>query len=223
MAIWAMRASHKAMPRKGASCKTCFLPWQVLMVTWDVLASHEAMRAWHAERLSAHAADLAGLRAARARLHARLVPDPNPKPVIQLGSGAAAHEAAEGGAYVGLSAADRLQADCAVQVRVGGTAGKLHGERLGALTGVAAASMRPAGLSCVDQAGAPEGSGNHKDALHELQVRRECSTGPTKYIMGVMGSVYRRWKRKQALPLPLPHKVPMHLTIYLSSGIQLHP
>ena len=224
------------------------------MVIWDVLASHEAMRAWHAERLSAHAADLAGLRAARARLHARLAPDPNPYPATQPGGAAAAREALEGGGCAGLSAADRLQADCTAQVRVDGAAGKMRGERLGVWTGVAGASVRPAGsgLPSVHQAklgqahgspessmvntrsqpdgqpvsatqasvstmsaapagvwqqgaikppgplapggaaaageealvhgcaggpkaGAPADGDNHKDALHELQVRRKCT------------------------------------------------
>ena len=217
------------------------------MVTWDVLASHEAMRAWHAERLSAHAADLAGLRAVRTRLHARLLPDPYPIPATQPGSDAAAREAAEGGEYAGLSAGDRPEADCMAQVRVGGAASKLHDERLGALPGAAVTSVRPAGLSSVDQAvvgpqapgspesrvvhtrsqperqpawaaqasalkataasagawqqgplapggaaaageealvhgsaggpkaGAPADGDNHKDALHELQVRRVCT------------------------------------------------
>ena len=124
------------------------------MVTWDVLASHEAMRAWHATRLSAHATDLAGLRAARARLHLTLLPDPNPNPATQPGSNAAAHEAADGGECAGLSAGDRLEADCAVQVRVDGAAIKLHDERLRAMPEVAAASMRTAGpgLHSVDQA-----------------------------------------------------------------------
>ncbi|KAK9832750.1 hypothetical protein WJX81_008241 [Elliptochloris bilobata] len=83
----------------GDLFRTCLA--RALMVTWDVLASHEAMRAWHTARLTAHAADLAALRAARMRLHARLATEPNSAPRAPAGApggeglvGAASHKEA---------------------------------------------------------------------------------------------------------------------------------
>jgi hypothetical protein len=69
------------------------------MVAWDVLASHEAMAAWHAGRLAAHAVDLAALRALRAGLHACLQADPDVSPQAHPpgpGEAGAAAEAAPG-------------------------------------------------------------------------------------------------------------------------------
>ena len=121
------------------------MPMQVLMVTWDVLAGHEAMRAWHAARLSAHAADLAGLRAARARLHARLMPNPNPCPATQPGGAAAADAVPEGGDCQEPHAADRMEADGTAQVFIHQAGSKQHAERTGALAGAAALQSEPAG------------------------------------------------------------------------------
>lgn len=63
------------------------------MVAWDVLASQEAMLAWHVARLAQHASDQAALGSARARLHARLAPanpvlDDNSNPTVRGEAGA---------------------------------------------------------------------------------------------------------------------------------------
>ena len=63
------------------------------MVAWDVLASQEAMLAWHVARLAQHASDQAALGSARARLHARLAPaspvlDHNSNPALRGEAGA---------------------------------------------------------------------------------------------------------------------------------------
>ena len=72
------------------------------MVAWDVLASQEAMLAWHVARLAQHASNQAALGSTRARLHARLAPsnpvlDHDSNPTLRGEAGAVpAPEQAEG-------------------------------------------------------------------------------------------------------------------------------
>ncbi len=91
---------------------------QVLMVAWDVLASHEAVAAWHAGRLAAHAVDLATLRALRAGLHARLQADPDVSPEAHPpGPGEAGAAAAAAPAPAAEAAGDARQVQAAQGLR----------------------------------------------------------------------------------------------------------
>lgn len=91
---------------------------QVLMVAWDVLASHEAMAAWHAGRLAAHAVDLATLRALRAGQHARLQADPDVSPEAHPpGPGEAGAAAAAAPAPAAEAAGDARQVQAAQGLR----------------------------------------------------------------------------------------------------------